>query len=653
MLNAMIRFALNHRLLVVSLAAFVIVFGGITARDLPLDVFPDVTKPTVTVMTESHGMAPEEVETRVTLPIESYLNGLTGVERIRSQSGIGLSVIYVEFHWGTDLFRNRQLVQEKLNLAKERLPKDIAPTMGPIGSLMGQIQQIAVTSEQGEVSPMQLRSFAEWTLRPRLMTIPGVAQVISIGGGLKQYQILVSAEKLNRYQLSVEQIDHELVQISQNTTGGFLEKDSQEYLVRNIGVVESVDDIKKTFVGSHFGRPVLVGDIAEVVEAPRLKRGDGSFNGKPAVVMTIQKQPSADTIAITREIEKAIEELRPSFPKGLVVNPDVFKQANFIEASIKGIQGKLQFGTLLVFVVLFLFLANLRMSVVTLTAIPVSFLITALVFKFFGLGVNTMTLGGLAIAIGELVDDSIVDVENVFRRLRENAALANPKSRLKVIFEASSEVRNSIVLATIIIALVFFPLFSLTGLEGRLFAPLAIAYLTALMASLVVSLTLTPVLCSYFLRPDKDSHQDTKLVVWLKNWDRHLLEWSLPNPKLVLGATLLLLAAALALVPLMGRDFLPKFNEGTAMIAIVAPPGISLEASNQIGSKAEAVMLRVPEIKSVSRRTGRAEMDEHAMGVNVSEIDIDFKESSRPREDILQDLRDNITPNIIWKTERC
>ncbi|WP_413289168.1 efflux RND transporter permease subunit [Bdellovibrio sp. HCB337] len=646
MLNIIIRFALNHRMFVAALTALIVVTGAITLKNLPIDVFPDITKPTVTIMTEGHGMAPEEVETRVTLPIESYLNGLSGVERIRSQSGIGLSAIYVEFEWGTDIYRNRQLVQEKLNLVQERLPKDVVPVMGPVGSLMGQIQQIAVTSEKGEVSPLELRGIAEWVLRPRLMTIPGVTQVISIGGGLKQYQILVSAEKLNRYQLSIESVDKELAQISQNTTGGFLEKEGQEFLVRNIGIVDGLEDIQKTLVGLHFGRPILVRDIAEVVEAPRLKRGDGSFNGKPAVVMTIQKQPGADTTQITRDIEKAIEELRPSLPKGVVVNPDVFKQANFIEASIKGIIGKLQFGTVLVFVVLFIFLANLRMSVITLTAIPVSFLVTAIVFKFFGLSVNTMTLGGLAIAIGELVDDSIVDVENVFRRLRENAHSKNPKSMLRVIYDASSEVRNSIVLATVIIALVFLPLFQLEGLEGRLFAPLGVAYLTALVASLVVSLTLTPVLCSYLLKGSLQKHEDTRFVTFLKNWDRKILEWALPRSQWVLGGAIVLLLIAVGLVPLMGRDFLPKFNEGTAMVSIIATPGTSLNESNAIGLKAEKIMMETPEVKSVSRKTGRAEMDEHAMGVNVSEIDVDFHEEGRPREVVLNDIRNRLKEQI-------
>lgn len=646
MLDSIIRFALGHRLLVVALVAMLVIYGSITARELSIDVFPDITKPTVTIMTESHGMAPEEVETRVTLPIESYLNGLPGVDRIRSQSGIGLSVVYVEFAWGTDVYRNRQLVQEKLNLSRERLPKDINPIMGPVGSLMGQIQQIAVTTESNEISPMELRSLAEWTLRPRLMTIPGVSQVISIGGGLKQYQILVSAEKLNRYQLSIEQVDKELAQISQNTTGGFLEKDGQELLVRNIGVVDGVEDIRKTLVGLHFGRPVLVGDIAEVVIAPRLKRGDGSFNGKPSVVMTIQKQPGADTIKITREVESALAEIRPTLPQGVVVNPDVFKQSSFIEASIDGILGKLKFGSVLVFVVLFIFLANLRMSIITLTAIPVSFLFTAIVFQIFGLTVNTMTLGGLAIAIGELVDDSIVDVENVFRRLRENAVSLQPRSVLKVIYEASSEVRNSIVLATVIIALVFLPLFNLSGLEGRLFAPLGIAYLTALTASLVVSLTLTPVLCSFFLRGPLAEHRDTKFVALLKRLDRQILEWILPQSNVVLVASALLFLFAISLLPFMGRDFLPKFNEGTAMVAVIAAPGISLTESNRIGAKAEALMLATPEVKSVSRRTGRAELDEHAAGVNVSEIDVDFHPTGRPREIVLNEIRDGLKNQI-------
>lgn len=651
MLNRIIRLALTQRVLVLAGAAFILIFGIFTVRDLPIDVFPDLNRPTVTILTEAHGMAPEEVETLVTLPLESHLNGIPGVDRVRSQTGIGLSVVYVEFDWGTDIYRNRQLVAEKISLAREKLPKDAVPIMGPITSIMGQIQMIALSAETGSsVSPIELRTIAEWTLRPRLLTISGVSQVISIGGGLKQYQILVSAEKLNSFQLSIHQMDEELRQISQNTTGGFLDKDNQEYLVRNIGVVNSIEDIENTVVGMHFGRPVLLKEVAQVVEGPRVKRGDGSFNGKPAVIISIQKQPDGDTVKITRAVNQAIQELKTSLPPGVLVNPDVFKQSDFIESSIQGIQNKLKLGTVLVFVILFLFLANLRMSVITLTAIPLSFLVTAVVFRIFDLSVNTMTLGGLAIAIGELVDDSIVDVENVFRRLRENAKLAQPKHALKVIYEASSEVRNSIVLATVIIALVFIPLLNLGGLEGRLFTPLAFSYLTALVASLFISLTVTPVLCSYLFKKESlVAHEDTRLVAWLKNLDRKILDWALPRPKQVVGIAVGLFVVATSLFFLMGRDFLPKFNEGTAMISVAAPASVSLAESNRIGREAEEIILKTPEVKSVARRTGRAELDEHAEGVNMSEIDVDFKEDGRSREVVLNEIRAGLEkiPNVL------
>ena len=630
MLDALIRLSLNHRLFVLMGAAALLFYGAISFQRLPIDVLPDVTKPTVTIMTEAHGMAPEEVETRVTMPIEMNLNGLPGLDRLRSQSGIGLSVVFVEFTWGTDIYRARQLVQEKLNLAQGRLPRDVVPTLGPVGSLMGQIQQIAVYSKDSAklFDPLALRDIAEWQLRPRIMMIPGVAQVISIGGGLKQYQTL-------------DQLDEKLRTISQNTTGGFVEKDGQEILVRNIGVVESVDDILATLVGLHFGRPVLVSDIAEVRVAPRLKRGDGSFNGQPSVVMTIQKQPGADTVRISREIDRAIEELRSALPADVEINPHVFQQANFIEASIQGIQGKLKVGSLLVFVILLVFLANIRLSLITLTAIPLSFVVTAIVFHYLGLSVNTMTLGGLAIAIGELVDDAIVDAENVFRRLRENAKLASPRPALRVIFDASSEVRNSIVLATVIVALVFLPLFALDGLEGRLFTPLAIAYLTALGASLVVSLTLTPVLCYYLLRqvPPGADHGDTRFVRGLKAIHGRILSWSLVRPKLIGGGAALLFIASLGFIPFMGVDFLPKINEGTAMVSLAAPPGISLTESNRMGLDAEKTLLEISEVKSVSRRTGRAELDEHAMGVNVSEMDVDFHPDGRARDLVIEEMR--------------
>lgn len=645
LLNSIIATALRNRLIVLALAITVIVYGLATLMALPIDVFPDLTKPTVTIMTEGHGRAPEEVETLITLPIESAVSGVPNLERVRSTSGIGLSVIYLEFGWGADLYRSRQLVAERLQLARDRMPEDAQPVLAPIASLMGQIQQIALSTENESISPIELRTLAEWTIRPRLMSIPGVAQVISIGGGLKQFQIHISADKMNQKMITLEQLDSALGKISQNTTGGFIDQGVNEVLVRNIGAVSSLEDIAGTVVGLHFGRPVLVRDIAEVREGARVKRGDGSYMGKPAVVMVIQKQPGADTVTVTRAVDAAMADMRATLPKDVVVNTDVFKQANFIEAAIAGILGKLKLGTVLVFLVLLIFLANLRLSVVTLTAIPLSFFVTFLVFRYFGLTVNTMTLGGLAIAIGELVDDSIVDVENIFRRLRENRKLAHPRSTLVVIYEASSEVRNSIVLATVIIALVFIPLFNLTGLEGRLFMPLGIAYLSALSASLIVSLTVTPVLSSYLLQKSQSSaHTDTRFVTGLKNLDRRILHQVLDRPRLVIAFALGLFLFALTLIPFMGRDFLPKFNEGTAMIAVFSPPGISLTESNRIGLEAEKKIMSVPEVKSVSRRTGRAEQDEHAMGVNVSEIDVDFKaDLKRSREAILDDIRSRVS----------
>ncbi len=644
MLNAIIRSALRHRVLVLALASLIVVYGAVTLKSLSIDVFPDLTKPTVTIVTEGHGRAPEEVETLITLPIENTVNGLPDLERVRSTSGIGLSVIYLEFEWSADLYRSRQLVSEKLQHAKERLPKDVEPVMAPIASLMGQIQQIALSTTDESISPIDLRTLAEWTIRPRLMAIPGIAQVISIGGGLKQYQILVSAEKMSARQITLEQMDSILEKISRNTTGGFLDAGRQEMLVRNIGAVGSIDDIQKTVVGLHFGRPVMIEEIAEVREGARIKRGDGSYQGKPAVIMTIQKQPGSDTVAITNAIEEAISDLKSSLPKGVVINTDVFKQANFIQAAISGIVGKLQFGTVLVFIVLLIFLANLRLSLITLTAIPLSFFVTFIIFKSFGLTVNTMTLGGLAIAIGELVDDSIVDIENIYRRLKENAGLSSPKAFLRVVYEASSEVRNSIVLATIIIALVFLPLLNMTGLEGRLFTPLAVAYLSALVASLFVSLTVTPVLASYLLKSQiSKSHGETRFVKFLKTADKRALRKVLDHPKLVLTAVLLLFLFSISLLPFMGKDFLPQFNEGTAMIAVFSPPGVSLTESNRIGLLAEQKILEVPEVKSASRRTGRAEQDEHAMGVNVSEIDVDFKpDSKRKRQEILDAIRERV-----------
>lgn len=644
MLNSIIRFSLNNRLVVLVVSLALLVYGGIVASQLPVDVFPDLNRPVVTVITESHGLAPEEVETLVTLPLEATLNGMPGVERIRSSSGVGISIVYAEFAWGTDVFRNRQLVAEKLQLAKERLPAGISPVMGPVSSVMGEIQFVGLTSPDGTVSPMDLRTIADWQVRPRLLSVPGISQVVVMGGDLKQYQILVSSEALQRKMISLEDLKRALLAISENTTGGFIDIGQKEFLIRPIGRVEELADIENSAVGMHLGVPVLVKDVARVVVGPKAKRGEGSIDGKHAVILTIQKQPGASTIELTATIDRLLEELAPTLPAGIQLRGDLFKQSRFIEASIANVEEALRDGALMVALILFLFLLNVRTTAITLVSIPLSLVVTFIVFKLAGLSINTMTLGGLAIAVGELVDDAIVDVENVFRRLKENRALATPLHPLVVIYRASSEVRNSIVFSTIIVVLVFVPLFALSGIEGKLFAPLGMAYIISLLASLVVSLTVTPVLCYYLVAPSKVlAHKDDgPLVRWLKARHERILRTTLHRPRAIMVLCGLLVAGALALLPLMGRNFLPTFNEGTATIGVAAAPGISLAASDALGTKAEEAMLSVPEVKSTIRRTGRAELDEHAEGVHWSEIDVDFKEGGRPRELVLQELRRKI-----------
>lgn len=644
MLDVVIKWSLQNRLLVVAIAALTLAWGTYIALQLPVDVFPDLNKPTVTILTEAPGLAPEEVETLVTVPIEMVLNGAPGVTRVRSQSGIGLSVITVEFDWGTDLYRNRQLVSEKLQLAREQLPAGVTPVMGPIASIMGEILLISVRSRDGSTGPMELRSLADWTIRPRLMAIPGIAQVINIGGEVKQYQVLVSPAKLTQFGLTIEDIARAMERANLNTTSGFINAQSQEFLVRNLARAYTVEDLKKTAVAYRNGAPVLLGEVAQVKEGPRVKRGDAGTNGAPAVIMSVQKQPGASTIELTERVDSAIREIQATLPPDIEVNPRLFRQANFIQASINNLIEALRDGAILVTIVLFLFLLNLRTTAITLTAIPLSFIVTFLVFRAFGVSINTMTLGGLAVAIGELVDDSIVDVENIFRRLRENRASPNPKPALRVIYEASLEIRSSIVYATFIVALVFVPLFALTGIEGRLLAPLGLAYITSLIASLVVSLTVTPVLASYLLPQMKVMRhgRESFLVRFLKRWDERLLRHTLRHPNVVMAGAGALLALALATLPFVGTSFLPEFNEGTLTVSVLAEPGISLEESDRIGRIAERLIMEVPEVVAVGRRTGRAEMDEHAEGVHYTEIDVDLRRSERPRDEILRDIRQRL-----------
>lgn len=640
MFNALIRLCLQQRLFVLGAALILLIYGSFSLRQLPVDVFPDLNKPTVTLLTEAGGMAPEEVEQLVSFPLETSMNGMPGVSRVRSVSGVGLSVLYIEFDWGSDIYRNRQMVAERLSLAGEQLPAGVVPQLGPVSSIMGEILLLAIPADPAKVSPMLVREFADWVVRPRLLSIPGVAQVIPIGGEVRQYRVEPIASQMAALGVSLAQIEQALTGFGANSSGGFLEAQGREWLIRNIGRTTDLADLQQLVVAMQNDQPVLLSQLAKVEVVAATKRGDGGYKGKPAVILSVQKQPAADSVALTKQIEAAVAELSKGLPEGVEAPVFLFKQADFINNSIDNVIEALRDGAVMVAIILFMFLLNSRTTAISLLAIPLSLLTAVLVFRYFGLSINTMTLGGLAIALGELVDDAVVDVENVLRRLKENAQKAVPAPVLKVIADASGEVRSGVVYATLIVVLVFVPLFALSGIEGRLFSPLGIAYITSILASMLVAITVTPVLC-YYLLPGltQKQHGDSALVRLLKKRDEQLLRWSFGHVRSLLAVALIAVVAAASTVPLFARSFLPAFNEGTLTINLLLQPGTALSESNKIGALAEQLLLQVPEVTQVGRRTGRAELDEHAEGVHYGEIDVDLKPAERPREAVLAEIR--------------
>ena len=649
MLNKIIRFSLQNRLLVLVAAILLLIGGTYTAFHTEVDVFPDLNAPTVVVMTEANGMAAEEVEQLVTFPIETAVNGATNVRRVRSSSTTGFSVVWVEFEWDTDIYLARQIVSEKLAAVSESLPDNVGkPTLGPQSSILGELLIVGLTADS--TSMQDLRTLADWTIRPRLLSTGGVAQVAVLGGDIKEYQILIHSDRMRHYGVTLGEVMAVSRNMNQNTNGGVIYEYGNEYIVRGVLSTDDVHKLGRAVIKTTAeGAPITMEDVADVrIGSQQPKLGVASEKGKPAVLLTVTKQPNTGTIALTEQLEKALADLQKNLPKDVKISTDVFRQSRFIESSISNVQESLYEGAIFVVIVLFLFLANTRTTIISLITLPLSLVVAILVLHYMGLSINTMSLGGMAIAIGSLVDDAIVDVENVWKHLRENKMLP-PEERKpvrEVVFNASREVRMPILNSTLIIIVSFIPLFFLTGMEGRMLVPLGIAFIVSLFASTVVALTLTPVLCSYLLGGKSKGDglpKEAFLAVWLKKYYERALLWSLEHKKTVLGTTIAVFVVALGIFFTLGHSFLPSFNEGSFTINVSSLPGISLEESDKIGRQAEEILLSIPEIQTVARKTGRAELDEHALGVNVSEIEAPFELKDRSHAELLADVRQKLS----------
>ncbi|PHK06153.1 multidrug transporter AcrB, partial [Nostoc linckia z13] len=646
MLNQIIKFALGNRLMVLLASMLLLIGGSYVAVKMEVDVFPDLTAPTVAIITEAHGLAPEEVEQLVSFPIESTVNGSTDVRRVRSSASAGISIVWVEFDWGTDIYKARQIVAEKLATLSGKFPQGVSqPVLAPNTSIMGEIMLISITAKQ--TSLMELRSIADWNIRPVLLATGGVSQVVVIGGDFKQYQILAKPAMLKAYGISMNELFEATNLIGQNVSGGLINQYGNEYLIKGILRSNKPEDIGNSLIRTSSGKTVKLSDVATVQIGAAVKLGDGSLNAQPAVIMTVMKQPNTNTLELTEKIDQTIASLQTSLPKDVTVNTRIFRQASFIEASIGNIEKTLIEGSIFVVIILSIFLLNWRATAISLIAIPISLLVAIVTLKWMGFTINTMSLGGMAIAIGDLVDDAIIDVENVLKRLKENAMLpkAEQQNKLTVIYNASTEIRSSIIHATFIIIIAFTPLFFLTGMEGRLLVPLGVAFVVALFASLIVAITLTPVLCSYLLTSDKTlngKERESWLVRHLNSGYHNMLKKAITYRKLLVGLVVALFVGAIFLLSSFGRSFLPEFNEGSLVISAVTMPGISLDESNRIGQQVEKAMLRLPEVKTTTRRTGRAELDEHAQGVNASEIDVPFYLYERSRAEFMTDVREKM-----------